>query len=120
MYCDAFDAEIAADRDFYKDTNFRVDMVKEMANAEHVPWFKQLIIVCKGSEVANQIPGREKYAQLTLQTRNQPYKLSQLKHSIVVNPQRLLTQKMRQAGKTLADVRYYITRNKADYEAIQA
>ena len=27
---------------------------------------------------------------------------------------------MRQAGKTLADVCYYIPKNKADYDAIQA
>ena len=61
----------------------------------------------------------EKYAPLTLTSRNQHYKLSDLDHSTTKDPNRLLTQKMRQAGTTLADLHYYIPKNAADYQAIQ-
>ena len=121
MYSDGFDAEIAADPDFYKDEDLKEDMTAEMGNAVHLPWFKQAYRkYAKGKRFAKDIPGREKYAPLTLGNRTQPYKLSQLTHSTVVNPNRILTQKMREAGKTLADVHYYIPRNKAEYDAKQA
>ena len=57
-------------------------------------------LYAKGKRFADQIPGREKYAPLTLAYRAQKYKLTQLAHSTTADPNRLLTQKMRQAGKT--------------------
>ena len=78
-----------------------------MKEPVHLPWFKKAYRkYAKGQRFADQIPGREKYAPLTLASRNQKYKLSDLTHSTVTNPQRLLTQKMRQAGTTLDDFNY--------------
>ena len=71
MYEDAFNKEIAADPSFYKDKDLRADMVKEMAKDVHEPWFKQAYkLYAKGKRFADEIPGREKYAPLTLKTRN--------------------------------------------------
>ena len=57
MYEDAFNAEINSDRDFYKDKDLRTDIVKEMAEAEHVPWFKQAYCkFAKGKRFADEIP----------------------------------------------------------------
>ena len=116
IYEDAFNAKIADKPDFYKDKDLRADIVAEMAKPVHLPWFKQAYHkYAKGKRFADQIPGREKYAPLTLTTRNQPYKLSQLTHSTTADPNRLLTHKMRQTGKALADVHYYIPRNREEY-----
>ena len=105
MYSTAFNDEIAGDRAFYKDKDLKADMIKEMAEPVHLPWFKKAYKkYAKGQRFADQLPGREKYAPLTLTNRGQKYKLSDLTHSTIVSPQRLLTQKMRQDGKTLADL----------------
>ena len=121
MYEDAFDAEIAGDRAFYKDADLKTDMVKEMAKEVHEPWFKQAYkLYAKGKRFADEIPGREKYAPLTLKSRNQAYKLSDLAHTTTRDPNRLLTQKMRQSGTTLDTFKYMIPRNRQDYlESIQ-
>ena len=101
MYSTAFDNEIAADPSFYKDEDLKADMLAEMKEPVHLPWFKQAYKkYAKGQRFADQLPGREKYAPLTLQSRNQKYKLSDLAHSTVVDKNRILTQKMRDAGKT--------------------
>ena len=65
-------------------------MIDEMKEPVHLPWFKQAYKkYAKGKRFAKDIPGREKYAPLTLATRNQPYKLSQLTHSTIVDQNRL-------------------------------
>ena len=90
IYEDAFNAEINSDRGFYKDKDLKTDMVKEMANTEHVPWFKQAYRkYAKGQRFADEIPGREKYAPLTLRTRNKHYRLTDLAHSTTRDPNRL-------------------------------
>ena len=71
MYSDAFSAEIADDPAFYKDADLKADMDAEMREAKHVPWFKQAYKkYAKGKRFADQLPGREKYAPLTLGKRD--------------------------------------------------
>ena len=121
MYEDAFADEIAADPDFYKDEDLEDDMEAEMAEAKHLPWFKQAYRkFAKGKRFAKDIPGREKYAPLTLGKRNQTYKLSELRHETTVDPNRLLTKKMRDRGDTLDDIDYYIPKDAEDYARRQA
>ena len=116
IYEEAFDNEIADDPAFYKDADLKTDMVKELAKTEHEPWFKQAYRkYAKGQRFADQLPGREKYAPLTLNSRNQKYKLADLAHSTQVDPNRLLTHKMRDAGKTLDEFNYMIPRNRQEY-----
>ena len=116
MYEEGFDAEIADKPDFYKDDALKADMLAEMAKPVHLPWFKQAYRkYAKGQRFADAIPGREKYAPLTLGNRAQPYQLSQLAHSTTADPNRLLTQKMRQAGTTLDNFNYMIPRNREEY-----
>ena len=57
MYEDAFNAEIASDRDFYKDKDLKTDMIAEMGKPVHLPWFKQAYKnFAKGKRFADQIP----------------------------------------------------------------
>ena len=87
MYEDAFDAEIAADPDFYKDDDLKADMLTEMAEPVHLPWFKQAYKkYAKGQRFADAIPGKEKYAPLTLGNRAQKYKLTDLTHNTIADP----------------------------------
>ena len=89
-----------------------------MKEPVHLPWFKKAYRkYAKGQRFADKIPGREKYAPLTLTSRNQKYKLSDLTHSTTKDPNRLLTQKMRQAGTTLDTFNYKIPRNREEYLA---
>ena len=91
-------------------------MVKELAADVHLPWFKQAYkLYAKGKRFADDIPGREKYAPLTLTNRGQKYKLTDLAHNTTKDPNRLLTQKMRQAGTTLDTFKYMIPRNREEY-----
>ena len=49
-------------------------MIDEMKEPVHLPWFKQAYKkYAKGKRFADQIPGREKYAPLTLANRGQKY-----------------------------------------------
>ena len=87
-----------------------------MKEPVHLPWFKKAYRkYAKGQRFADKIPGREKYAPLTLTSRNQKYRLADLAHTTTRDPNRLLTQKMRQTGTTLDTFKYMIPRNREEY-----
>ena len=68
---------------------------------------------------ANQIPGTASYSGLTLGTRRQATKLSELQRQDIHDENRFLTKKMRDDGKTLADLHYYVPRDEENYLYVQ-
>ena len=91
-------------------------MMTELAQEKHVPWFQQAYNkYVEGQRFADQVPGTRTYSGLTLGSRHQPSKLSELQRKDVHDENRFLTKKMRDAGKTLADLHYYVPHDEEDY-----
>ena len=91
-------------------------MMAELGNQTHVPWFQQAYDkYVEGQRFANQIPGTRTYSGLTLGSRHQPTKLSELQRRDIHDENRFLTKKMREDGKTLADLHYYVPHDEEDY-----
>ena len=68
----------------------------------------------EGQRFADQIPGTRTYSGLTLGTRHQPTKLSDLQRADVHDQSRFLTEKQRTAGYKEPPV-WYVPRDDIDY-----
>ena len=75
------------------------EMMAELGQEKHVPWFQQAYNkYVEGQRFASQIPGTRTYSSLTLGSRHQPTKLSELQRADIHDQNRFLTKKMRDAG----------------------
>ena len=90
-------------------------MMAELGNQTHVPWFQRAYDkYVEGQRFASQIPGTRTYSGLTLGTRNQPYKLSDLQRNDIHDTGRFLTQKMREQGLPALPV-MHVFQDEEDY-----
>ena len=114
IYKDAFTQVKAGDPDFYGDATVD-EMMTELAQEKHVPWFQQAYNkYVEGQRFASDIPGTRTYSGLTLGTRNQPSKLSELQRQDIHDTNRFLTKEMREQGLKAPPV-MYVPRDDIDY-----
>ena len=115
IYKGAFTTVKTGDPDYYDDVSVQ-DMIDELAKPTHVPWFQQAYDkFVEGQRFADQIPGTRTYSGLTLGDRHQGSKLGELERNNIHDENRFLTKKMRDNGKTLDDLHYYVPRDEEDY-----
>ena len=87
----------------------------ELAQQTHVPWFQQAYDkYVVGQKIADQIPGTRTYSGLTLGSRHQPTKLSELQRNYIHDKQRFLTKKMREQRLERPPV-MYVPQDEEDY-----
>ena len=98
VYRNAFTQVMLGDPDYYGDASVD-EMMTELAQQTHVSWFQQAYEkYVEGQKFASQIPGTRTYSGLTLGSRHQPTKLSELQRQDIHDQGRFLTKKMREQG----------------------
>ena len=114
IYKGAFTTVLNGDPDYYNDVTVD-DMMTELGKTTHVPWFQQAYEkYVEGQRFADQIPGTRTYSGLTLGSRHQPTKLSDLQRADVHDQSRFLTKKQREQGYDRPPV-MYIPADEEDY-----
>ena len=80
-----------------------------------MPWFQQAYNkFVEGQRFADQIPGTRTYSGLTLGSRHQPSKLSELQRKDIHDQNRFLTKDMRDLGMKEPPA-WYVPRDEIDY-----
>ena len=114
IYKNAFTTVKTGDPDYYDDVTVD-EMMTELGQATHVPWFQQAYNkFVDGQRFADQIPGTRTYSGLTLGSRHQPDKLSGLQKNIIHDTNRFLTKDMRDAGMKEPST-WHVPRDDIDY-----
>ena len=114
IYKNAFKQVKEGDPDYYDDVSVQ-DMMDELAKPKHVPWFQQAYDkYVEGQRFADQIPGTRTYSGLTLGSRHQPTKLSELQRKDIHDTQRFFTKDMRDLGYKEPPA-WYVPHDEIDY-----
>ena len=114
VYKNAFNTVKAGDPDYYDDSGVD-EMMTELAQEKHVPWFQQAYDkYVEGQRFTSQIPGTRTYSGLTLGNRRQGTDFSALQQHVVNDQGRFLTEKQRTAGLKAPPV-MYVPADEEDY-----
>ena len=114
IYKKTFTQVKQGDPDYYDDVEVQ-DMMDELAKPTHVPWFQQAYDkYVEGQRFASDIPGTRTYSGLTLGSRHQPTKLSELQRNDIHDQGRFLTKEMREQRMREPPV-MYVPRDEIDY-----